>query len=87
LTENYFNFPKMLQSLIDVVARQKPSLSKEREAAKQKLLKDLKEIIGEEKPTSKEEEKTAEEQIRNLVEGQAGRQLFSFLSRLKKENK
>lgn len=85
MSENSFNFPQMIQSFIDAVAQQNPSISEEREEARQQLLKKLKGIVGE--MPSEEEEEKAKEQVKNLMDNQVGGQLFSILSKLNTDSK
>ncbi len=85
MSENSFNFPQMIQAFIDAVAKQKPSVSEEREEARQQLLKKLMGIVGE--MPSEEEEKKAKEQVKNLMDNQVGGQLFSILSKLNTDSK
>ena len=86
MSESFSNFPKMMQTLLETIAKQKPSLSAEREAAKQKLLEDLKGIIGEDVEEGKEEEgKVVGDQLKNLIGGLPGGQLFSLLSQVGKK--
>jgi hypothetical protein len=65
----FSKIPELMQGILENLAKQKPSPSKFREEAKQKLISDLKNIMGDMGNLSKlEDEKIIEEQIKQIME-------------------
>lgn len=65
----FSKIPELMQGILENLAKQKPSPSKLREDAKQKLISDLKNIMGDMGNLSKlEDEKVLEEQIKQIME-------------------
>lgn len=83
----FSKIPELMQGILENLAKQKPSPSKFREDAKQKLISDLKNIMGDMGNLSKlEDEKVIEEQIKQIMEfPKQSEELFSLIKKMQSQ--
>ena len=85
----FSKIPELMQGILENLVKQKPSPSKFREDAKQKLISDLKNIMGDMGNISKlEDENIIEEQIKQIMEfPKQSAELVSLIQKMQNSNK
>lgn len=85
----FSKIPELMQNILENVSKQKPSPSKVREEARQKLISDLKNIMGDMGNLSKlEDEKVLEGEIKKILEfPKQSEELISLIQKMQNSQK